>query len=70
MSSTVALAAAVQRAAALGVEARFRDAVALDAHRDAHEVAARGTAGGAGVRAATQRAPSRGRVQMIGERPH
>ena len=45
----MALPAAVQRAAALGVEARLGDAVALDAHRDAHEVAAGGAAGRAGV---------------------
>ena len=51
MRSTIALAAAVTRAAAVGVKARFRDAVALDPHRDAHQVATGGASGGAGVRA-------------------
>ena len=50
MLSTIALAAAVSGAAAVGVEARLRHAIALDLHRDAHEVATGCAAGGAGVR--------------------
>ncbi len=49
-SSTTALPAAQRGPAALGVEARLGDAVALHAHGHAHEVAAGRAAGRPGVR--------------------
>ena len=44
----------------LRVEAGLDHAVALDAHRDPHEVAAGGAAGGAGVRTSRPARPSLG----------
>ena len=60
-------AGGLSRAAALGVEARFGDAVALDAHRDADQVAARRAAGGARCGASRSARPARGRVEVLGE---
>ena len=56
-----------ERAAALGVEARLGDAVALDAHAHAHEVAAGRAAGRARVRRVGENAQARGRVEMLGK---
>jgi hypothetical protein len=52
------------------VKARFGNAIALDSHRDAHEVAARSASGSAAVRVVRKRALSARRAQMFGERPH
>ena len=49
MLSTIALRGRGEGAAPVGVEARFGDAIALDPHRDAHEIATRSATGGAGV---------------------
>ena len=49
MSSTVALAAAVSAPQPSASKPASTIVFALDAHRDAHKVAAGGTAGGAGV---------------------
>jgi hypothetical protein len=57
-------------AASVGIEARLDHTIALDLHRDAHQIAARGATGGAGVRVVSQRALSARRIQVIGERPH
>jgi hypothetical protein len=56
--------------AAVGVEARFRYAIAIDLHRDAHEVATRCASGRAAVRVVPEGALSAGLVEVFGERPH
>ena len=56
-----------QRAAALGVEARRRHAVTLDAQRDADQVAADGAAGRAGMCARRHDAAPGRRAEMLGE---
>ncbi len=52
-------------AAALGVEAGLRDAVALHSNRHAHEVTAGGAARGAGVRPVRERAEPARRGQVV-----
>ena len=58
------------RSASFGVEAHLRHAIALDPQRDAHNVAAGGAAGRAGVGCLGEGALPRRRVEVIGERPH
>ncbi len=70
MLSTMALAAAVSAPQPSASKPASAIAIALDPHRDAHEIATRGATGGAGVRVVLQSALARGRVQMFGERPH
>jgi hypothetical protein len=52
------------------VKPRFGNAIALDSHRDAHEVAALGASGSAAVWVVLKRTLSARRAQMFGERPH
>jgi hypothetical protein len=59
-----------ERAAALGVEAGLRHAIALDLHRDAHQVATRRAASRTAVRMLPEGALSVGLVEVFGERPH
>ena len=52
-------------ATALGVEARLGDAIPLDAHRHADQIAAGGAAGGAGVRRAGEGAKAARGVEVV-----
>ena len=56
-----------ERTAALGVEARLRDPVALDAHAHAHEVTAGGTARETRVGSVGETAPAGWGVEMLGK---
>ena len=59
-----------QRAAALGVEARLRDPVPLDAHAHAYEVAAGGTARETGIRSVGKNASAGRGIEMLGKGAH
>ena len=58
------------RSASFGVEAGLSDPLVLDTQRDAHNVAAGGATGGAGVGRRGEGALPRRRVEVLGERPH
>ncbi len=70
MLSTTALAAAVSAPQPSASKPASDHPVAIDPHRDAHDVATSSASRGTRVRVVTQGALTGGRVQMIGEGPH